>query len=164
MTDAITDPVTALIESEKIKRVIVDYAYTLDQGDWDSLRACFTKDAAIVGSIDTLPIDEVLPRSRRLMELYSGNAHYINTQRVSELTATTAVVESYLIACHFAGETPGLPHPDNLVAGGRYRDEMAIEDGQWRIRRRTVFRIWNRGSLPEEMRQKHQQPADESGD
>src|SRR5689334_9565957 len=89
---------------EQIKNVVVAYARALDGRDWSALRNCFTADAIIEGSIDTLPIDKVLERSQRLAVQYTVTMHYISNQTV-ELSGDTAIVDSYMMACHWKGAT-----------------------------------------------------------
>jgi len=141
-------------DREAVRQVIVSYARALDGRDWDALSACFTADAIVEGSIDTLPIDQVLARSQRLAIQYGLTMHYLANQTVT-LAGDEAVADTYLFAGHWKGEPPGEPHPEDLLAGARYRDTLVRADGGWRIRHRKLLPGWRVGERPAEM----QKPA-----
>ncbi|TDW24215.1 nuclear transport factor 2 family protein [Kribbella kalugense] len=138
---------TELRDRDEISRLILTYAHGLDTGDWDTVRGCFTDDAVIEGSVDTLPIDDVLARSNRLTGTYAANMHVVGNQMI-DLDGDIAWVHSYVVAYHWKATPAGTDDPDNLIAGGRYHDTVRRTESGWRISHRQVSRDWNVGRQP----------------
>ena len=128
-----------------IRRVVVGYAQGIDRRRWDVVRSCFTEDAFIEGSRWSLPIDEYFPQLRAGVERYPSTMHFLGNQLVD---VDAGHIETYAIAHHWCAEEPGAPHPENLVLGVRYQDDVSPTDDGWRISRRSVSVDWRTGPYP----------------
>lgn len=131
-------------------RVPAVYARGIDRRDWDLVRSCFAEDAFVDGSRTALPIEEYLPTLRAGVEYYPSTMHLLGNQLV-ELAADgrSGHVETYAVAYHWRGDSPGAPHEQNLVLGVRYDDDMRLEpDGVWEIVHRAVSADWRTGPFP----------------
>ncbi|WP_436772263.1 nuclear transport factor 2 family protein [Yinghuangia sp. YIM S09857] len=125
------------------------YARGIDRRDWALVRSCFADDAFVDGSRDALAIDEYLERLRPGVEFFPVTMHFMGNQ-IADVDdgARTGRVETYAVAYHFKGEPAGAEHPENLVVGVRYTDEVALTGGEWRIVRRAVSGDWRQGPYP----------------
>jgi hypothetical protein len=138
-------------DCEAVKQVLVVYARALDERNWELLKSCFTPDAVIEGSIDTLKIDLALARTQRLAVQYARTMHYLTNHNVT-VTGDCATSNCYVFAGHWKGDPPGTPHPDDLFGGVEYADELKRIDGRWYIDYRRVVAGWRLGPQPHEMR------------
>lgn len=125
------------------------YARGIDRRDWPLVRSCFGDDAFVDGSRDALAIDAYLERLRPGVEFFPVTMHFMGNQ-IAEIDpgARTGRVETYAVAYHFKGEPAGADHPENLIVGVRYHDEVALVDGDWLIVRRAVSGDWRQGPYP----------------
>jgi len=74
------------------------------------------------------------------LKKYKSSQHLVTTQNV-ELNGDKAVCESYFYAYHL------VPTPDgtkDVVAAGRYVDNMEKRDGEWKISLRLAVFDWNK--------------------
>lgn len=142
--------VQALRDKEDIKEVIATYARALDGRDWELLKSCFTHDATIEGSVDTLSADQALSRSQRLAVQYVKTMHHLANQTV-RIDGDSAEARTYVFAGHWKGDPPGTPHPEDLFGGVEYVDTLIRREGRWSIHHRRVLPIWRTGPRPAEM-------------
>ena len=131
-------------------RVPVLYTRGIDRRDWDLVRSCFADDAHVAGSrTSSGRLDEYLPALRTGVEHYPATMHFVGNQIVDvDPGQRSGRVETYAVAYHWRGAEPGAAHPENLVLGVRYLDEIVESDGEWRICRRSVSADWRQGPFP----------------
>lgn len=131
-------------------RVPVVYTRGIDRRDWDLVRSCFADDAHVAGSRTSSGLDEYLPSLRTGVEYFPATMHFVGNQIVEvDPDLRSGRVETYAVAYHWRGAEPGAAHPENLVMGVRYQDEIVESaDGEWRIRRRSVSPDWRQGPFP----------------
>lgn len=144
--------VAELLWAERcVLRVPKLYARGVDRRDWDLVRSCFAADAFVDGSRDALAIDTYLEeRLRPGVEFFPATMHFIGNQIADiDSGAQTGRVETYAVAYHFKVEPAGVEHPDNIIVGVRYHDEMVFSEGDWRIARRRVSGDWRQGPYPD---------------
>lgn len=141
----------AILWAERcLLRVPVLYTRGVDRRDWDLVRSCFHKDAHVAGSRMTSGLDTYLPPLIAGVEYFPVTTHFVGNQ-IAEVNEDlrSGRVETYAVAYHFRGDDPGAEHPENLILAVRYQDEIDEgEDGEWRIRRRSVAADWHRGPFP----------------
>jgi hypothetical protein len=141
---------SAILWAERcLRRVPLRYLSGVDRRDWDLVRSCFADDAFVKGSRNTAPLDEYLPPLFAGVEYYPVTMHFAGTQTVEvNDDGRSGHVDTYAIAFHWRGDAPGEEHPENLVMGVRYHDDIAEIDGEWRITLRSVDPDWRRGPYP----------------
>lgn len=132
---------------QELCEVTLRYARGIDRRDWALVRSCFAEDAIVVGSRDSGGVDNYLRDLRRGVEYFDVTMHFMGNQLI-DLIDDHYEVETYAIAHHYRGESPGQPHPDDLVVGVIYHDKMVRETDRWRIRSRAVELLWRRGNYP----------------
>ena len=117
------------------------YARGVDRRDWELVRSCFSRDAFVDGTRATGPVDDYLSELRPAVERWAGTMHVMANQLVT-VEGDRASLETYAVAFHWAAPPPGTRHPDNLVVGVRYHDELARDADRWVITRRVVSGDW----------------------
>jgi len=138
--------VTWLKDRELIKAVPQRYARNVDKRDWKAVRACFSDDCYVKGTIAENPIDEYLPGLAAGVEAYVATMHFMGNQYIDlEPGADKGFVETYAVAYHLEEPGNGI---DDLFMGVRYCDDVRRDGDDWIICRRQVFLQWNRGPLP----------------
>jgi len=143
--EAVRAQIAVLADRTAVSEVPLRYARGVDRRDWDLVRSCFTADAFVQGSRTTAPLDQYLDILQPAVERYPTTMHFMGNQLV-ELTGDTARVETYAVAFHFAGDPPGISHPEDLVLGVRYHDTVARRAGSWKITHRQVDADWQRSA------------------
>ncbi|MER5181563.1 nuclear transport factor 2 family protein [Streptomyces sp. NPDC002896] len=141
---------TELLWAERcVRRLPMLYARGVDRRDWQLVRSCFADGAFVAGTRDALPVDEYLARLRPGVECFPVTMHFMGNQLADvDEGCRSGQVETYAVAYHFQGDTAGADHPDNLVVGVRYHDEVVCTEQGWRIIRRSVSGDWRNGPYP----------------
>jgi hypothetical protein len=143
------DHIALLWADRSIRRVPVLYTRGIDRRDWELVRACFADDAFVEGSRTASPLDKYLPQLQKGVEYFPSTMHFTGNQIVDvEDGWRSGHVETYAVAYHWRGDEPGTPHPENLVMGVRYHDDIVESAGDWRIVRRSVTVDWRTGPFP----------------
>jgi 3-phenylpropionate/cinnamic acid dioxygenase small subunit len=125
--------------AEEIRQLLLEYARCLDAGDYRGYAALFTEDGELhaqLGEAKGRAAIQALLDKR----LDTGDAprrtavHFVGspTINVDGETATSEVVWTYV-----TNDADGYPVMFQL---GRYRDELVLEEGRWRFKRRTITR------------------------
>lgn len=138
-----------LADREAIRQVFIDYARTLDGGDYAGYTALFARDAVFGEAVgrDAIGAQMVHYGERveaaRAVGTFTTAVHVMGNEdiRVGGDTAKAVILWSYLAI-----------NPDQLpilLQMGRYDDELVREDGAWKISRHAINRIMGRGQLDE---------------
>jgi 3-phenylpropionate/cinnamic acid dioxygenase small subunit len=123
-----------------ILNTVYDYAYSLDEKQFDLFADCFADDATIdiVVHGATPPVPHLSGRDSIVEFFRTGRArhtdrrrHVVTNTRVSS-TGETASVHSYVVL--YSTEN-GVP---SLVCTGQYFDELVLAAGRWRISRKVI--------------------------
>lgn len=143
------DQATIVWAERCLRRVPLQYLSGVDRRDWDLVRSLFADDAYVQGTRTTAPLAEYLPSLFAGVEYFPVTMHFAGTQLVEVGgDGRSGHVDTYAIAYHWRGDAPGEEHPENLIVGVRYHDDIAEIDGTWRITHRAVDNDWRRGPYP----------------
>ena len=134
------------LNREAIKELRIRYSALLDGGDTDRLGEVFTDDAELrvtVGAFRGLAeIKSNLGAAYASFDTQQRKhypfVHAVVNHEVSLTSATTATGCCYLL--DLVTDRPSGSHPFLLV--GRYLDEYALIDGEWRITRSELDVLW----------------------
>jgi len=133
--------VQELWDRDRVAQLPMRYARGVDRRDWALVRSCFADEATVAGTRSSGPVDVYLAELRPAVERFASTMHVMANQLV-DISGDRGEIETYAVAFHWAGEPAGSPHPDNLVVGVRYHDEVRrVRDG-WVIDRRRVSGDW----------------------
>jgi len=138
-----------LRDREAIRQVFVDYARTLDSGDYEGYIRLYARDGAFGDAVGSEAIRaSVEAYARRVEEgkregRFKPALHIMDNHdiRISGDRATAVILWSYV-----AVGPDGLPE---LLQIGRYDDELVREDGVWKLARHRIERLMGRGQLDE---------------
>jgi hypothetical protein len=133
--------VQELWDRDRIGRLPLAYARGVDRRDWDLVRSCFADDAVVEGTRSSGPIAAYLAELRPSVERFPSTMHVMANQLI-DVDGDRGSLETYAVAFHWAGSSPGAAHPDNLVVGVRYHDDVARHGGGWLITHRRVSGDW----------------------
>jgi 3-phenylpropionate/cinnamic acid dioxygenase small subunit len=120
------------------------YATAVDTRDWDLLASCFTEDATA-----ELPLTGHHRGNRTiaatLRQLLGGldSTQHIISNHVIEFVDGEVRTTCYFQAQHYVRGAAG---GSTFTSGGRYRDRLVEANGEWRIRHRTIERMWTDGN------------------
>lgn len=132
-------------EDERAIRHTMDlYAHSMDYGEEEVWRDCFTEDALFLVSDAQKGYDEIyrVQGDRTLRDYIAAYprppavfAKHVCSQILVRVEGRTATAESFWVAINSTGgEAGGQP---NIMAFGRYKDQLvACPDGRWRFRER----------------------------
>lgn len=134
------DDLTARIA---IAEALHSYCRGIDRLDADAVRAAFHDDGILVdyGSPDPVRAVDFADIATTSLRKYEATQHRITNTSIIDRTATTARVESYILAFHVEdGDEGRYLHTFN----GRWIDEFEDRGDGWRIARRTLRVDWTR--------------------
>lgn len=140
---------------QQISDALLSYARGIDRLDGDLVRAAFHPTAMLhdYGSDQPMSISDFVQYAiPRLGEGYTATQHRISNTHVDfgegGHPSGVARVETYVLAFHVRSGQPG---PDHLLTfNGRYIDDFAEVEGQWRIRRRRLRHDWSKSEVIED--------------
>lgn len=134
-------------DHEAIRRIFVDYAKYLDGGDFAGYASLFAEDGVLVAqlgeAVGPAAIEKILDESLGpyVRSDHPASIHVMNNHRIDidGDTATTEVIWFYLTV-----------DPDTvptILQAGRYVDQLVRENGQWKIARHDISRIFGRSPM-----------------
>jgi hypothetical protein len=122
-----------------IQRVISDYAWACDNGEWGLLKSVFTDDAHLDYTSTNGPAgsrDEIVAWLEESLGQVTWIHHVVSNFQI-DLTGDQADVRAMF---HCSVRLPG---QDNmLVTGGYYREEFVRTSDGWKIRRLVEDNRW----------------------
>jgi len=136
-----TDTDATLRQRLAVRATIEAYFSCLDRRDWPGLGECFASDAVATynsGAAATRSGRSMIVERLHSVERFACTHHAIGNMHI-ELDGAQARVITQAIA-HVVSDTD--TGQNILVRGLRYDDTLIIEDGRWRIRRRTHLPLW----------------------
>jgi ketosteroid isomerase-like protein len=128
---AVTDQQSVRDELD-IQRVIYEYAWACDNGDWKLLKSIFTDDASLDYSTTEGPAgsrDEVVAWLEESLSQLTFIYHVVSNFQI-DLDGDRAGVRAMF---HCTARFPGVD--ENLVTGGYYDEELVRTPDGWKIRR-----------------------------
>lgn len=136
--------IEALVDHRGVEEVLLRYASSLDDRDWDRLRTCFLPEARAeyegIGGCDGYEAIEAVCRAA--LEPLHASQHLVSNIEAT-VDGDRATARCYFQAQHVRR---GVPGGDNYVIAGRYDDVLVRHKGSWRIARRELHVIWTEGN------------------
>jgi ketosteroid isomerase-like protein len=134
-------------DHEAIRRIFVDYAKYLDGGDFAGYAGLFAENGVLLAqlgeAVGPAAIEQVLEDALGpyIHNEHPPSIHVMNNHRIDidGDTATTEVIWFYLTV-----------DPDTvptILQAGRYVDDLVRENGQWKIARHDISRIFGRSPM-----------------
>jgi ketosteroid isomerase-like protein len=134
-------------DHEAIRRIFVDYAKYLDGGDFAGYAGLFAENGVLLAqlgeAVGPAAIEQVLEEALGpyIHNEHPPSIHVMNNHRIDidGDTATTEVIWFYLTV-----------DPDTvptILQAGRYVDDLVRENGQWKIARHDISRIFGRSPM-----------------
>jgi ketosteroid isomerase-like protein len=125
-----------------IQRVLYDYAWACDNGDWGLLKSVFTDDAHLDYASTQGPAgsrDEVVAWLEQSLSQVSLIQHVVSNLQI-DLHGDRADVTAMF---HCTVRLPGVD--DMLVSGGYYQEELVRTADGWKIQRLVEDNRWMQG-------------------
>ncbi|MGE3621998.1 MAG: nuclear transport factor 2 family protein [Acidimicrobiia bacterium] len=139
------DALRAVADRLEIIQKMHDYAFAIDDRDWDLLASVFLPDAVM--DVDRHGTKEGFPAILATISQVTSELdlthHIVGNASVLTLDGDEATTRCYLWAQHVLRGTPG---GDNYVVGGQYRDRFVRTAQGWRIAHRTLTGLWTDGN------------------
>ena len=122
-----------------IENTLYRYAWTYDMNELDGIAECFTTDAEVEFRDSGLKVgrDAVAAEMRRRRGKYDDGSipwHVISNIYITDATGIEAKVRSWYT---FFVQAPD--GAQRFSGVGWYDDTFALEDGEWRVKRRRVL-------------------------
>lgn len=115
------------------------YMRGLDRLDPALQRSAFHDDAFVDVGLMAGPVDEFVAFAQELLAAMDATHHMLGQVRI-EVQGQTATGECYFQAWHGTRDEAG--NPRDLFISGRYIDDYACKNGEWRIARRKLITDW----------------------
>lgn len=115
------------------------YMRGLDRLDPDLQRSAFHDDAWVDAGLFKGGPDGFVAFCMQFLGAMDGSHHLMGQQRLA-VTGDAAEGEVYFQAWHGTRDSGG--NPRDLFIAGRYIDEYARRDGEWRIAKRKLITDW----------------------
>jgi SnoaL-like domain len=116
------------------------YMRGLDRLDPELQRSAFHNDAFVDCGLMAGPVDEFVSFAQGLLATMDATQHLLGQVRIEMHDAESASGECYFQAWHGSRDEAGGPR--DLFISGRYIDEYACINGEWRISRRALITDW----------------------
>lgn len=122
-----------------ITEAVHRYMRSLDRLDAELQRSAFTDDAWIDAGLFKGGPDEFIAFCHSFLGPMDGSHHLLGQVRIS-VNGDRASGECYFQAWHGTRDPEG--NPRDFFVAGRYVDEYARRDGEWRIAKRKLITDW----------------------
>jgi 3-phenylpropionate/cinnamic acid dioxygenase small subunit len=138
------DTLRYLVDRFEISDLLARYSTALDSRDWELLREVFVPDASCdYGSLGhPRSVEEIIALVRGTLDGLDATEHLIGNV-VAAVDGDEATAEAYVIAQHMRRGARG---GDDYLIGARYSDRLARTPDGWRIKHRTIHRMWWTGN------------------
>jgi 3-phenylpropionate/cinnamic acid dioxygenase small subunit len=141
-----------LVDRLEIERLIVKYAWAIDEKDWDALDTVFLPDAYLDYSSNpggaAGPYGEIRSWLEKSLAPFPVTQHLVTNIDVT-LDGDRATARTMVYNPMGAATRDGPLH--YFFLGGRYDDELVRTNEGWRIAKRVETLLWFQGSLPKEL-------------
>jgi len=129
-----------LLDKQAITEVLQRYSRTLDWLDDDGQAGCFWPDAHIDYGFFTGTAADFLPVVMQIERASQRRWHFLSAPAIAFTAPDHAQVECYGMATGIRQQDDG--SWSGGLYGGRYLDEFAKKDGEWRIAQRKYVMDW----------------------
>ena len=129
-----------LLDKQAITEVLQRYSRTLDWLDDEGQADCFWPDAPIDYGFFTGTAADFLPVVMQIERASQRRWHFLSAPAIQFHSSDQASVECYGMATGIRQQDDG--SWSGGLYGGRYLDEFAKKDGQWRIAQRKYVMDW----------------------
>lgn len=129
-----------LLDKQAITEVLQRYSRTLDWLDDDGQAGCFWPDAPIDYGFFTGTAADFLPVVMQIERASQRRWHFLSAPAIAFTAPDHAQVECYGMATGIRQQDDG--SWSGGLYGGRYLDEFAKKDGEWRIAQRKYVMDW----------------------
>ncbi len=135
-TTAPTDPADQLewlVDRAAISDLLVDFAWALDDRDWDGYAANYTDDGVLILMGRTVHVgrDGLAASTKANLGRYAGT-HHLSANHAIAIDGDTATTRSYLVAAHVVPGGDPYRHADGA---GWYRCALRRTPDGWRFAR-----------------------------
>ena len=132
-----------LAEKQAIHELMAHYADRIDANDPAGAAACFAEDGIGVYWQDCVGPKAIEDRLIGILDRFHATSHHLSNVQI-RLNGDTATAQAYVYAFHRVKADMENP----MHYWGRWVDELAKVDGQWKFKRREVVGIGsiNRGA------------------
>lgn len=142
MSAGIDDIVRDLADKQAIHELMAHYADRIDANDPAGAAACFAEDGIGVYWQECIGPKAIAERLTGILAHFHATSHHLSNVQI-RLSGDTATAQSYVYAFHRVVEAPDKP----MHVWGRWVDELARIDGQWKFKRREVVSVGSIGSV-----------------
>lgn len=129
-----------LLDKQAITEVLQRYSRTLDWLDDDGQAGCFWPDAPIDYGFFTGTAADFLPVVMQIERASQRRWHFLSAPAIAFTAPDHAQAECYGMATGIRQQDDG--SWSGGLYGGRYLDEFAKKDGEWRIAQRKYVMDW----------------------
>lgn len=129
-----------LLDKQAITEVLQRYSRTLDWLDDDGQAGCFWPDAPIDYGFFTGTAADFLPVVMQIERASQRRWHFLSAPAIALTAPDHAQAECYGMATGIRQQDDG--SWSGGLYGGRYLDEFAKKDGEWRIAQRKYVMDW----------------------
>ena len=127
-----------LLDRDAIHDVLVRYATSLDDRDWDRLASCFTDDAvADYGTGIFEGPDAIVGLCRQMLQPLEVSQHLLGSFEIT-VNGDIAASRCYFHAQHVKSGA-------KLIIAGTYADSLRHHDGRWLLEKRRLIVSWQEG-------------------
>jgi SnoaL-like domain len=141
MTSYIETQLKFLLDREAIRDVIMRYCHGADRCDESMLQSVYWPDATDDHGVFSGSASNYIPFLLKTAAQMDQMQHLVGNMLIRN-SDNTASCESYFFGYHRVRNERGVPQ--DMIASGRYLDELEQRDGEWRILRRKVVFDWFR--------------------
>lgn len=140
MNDTESAQLRMLVDREAIRDVILRYCHGADRSDEAVVQSVYWPGAWDDHGVFAGPAEDFIPFLLQSADGMDQMQHLVGNILI-RVTGDTARVESYFNGYHRVRTEQG---PHDMIAAGRYLDELERRDSEWRIVRRQVLFDWYR--------------------
>lgn len=130
----------ALADKQAITEALMRYCHGVDRCDLAMLKSAFWADGTVDYGVTRGPSHGFCEALVPHLLTMRSTMHNLSNILIS-LDDDSAWAMSNCVAYH---QTDGADGPTELIAGGRYLDDLERRGGEWRIARRLYVLDWNR--------------------
>lgn len=139
MTFDLEAEVRDLAARRDITDAVHRYMRGLDRLDAELQRSAFHDGAFVDVGLMAGPVDEFIAFGQEMLAAMDATHHMLGQVRI-EVQGEAATGECYFQAWHGTRDEAG--NPRDLFISGRYIDDYACKNGEWRIARRKLITDW----------------------
>ncbi len=130
-----------MLDHFQIRKVLATYCRGSDRCDGALAASVYAQDSWDDHGVIQAPGQEFAQRMCQMVIDTTETLSHMLGQSLITITGDEAGAETYFMATSHDAAPDGTPMCNHL--GGRFVDRLVREEGQWKIRHRTVLRDWS---------------------